>query len=153
MCPHMHVCIIIIIMINLSFLYIPQKKQTNKKSPGWNFMLDSVGTILVPATLCPRWNLNLPSEREAWETEPEREQCLKLSFHCLRKRAAPVCIHRLGFEPQGKQMCVTTFTLSELVYKGSKIVSTWPGGSSEVFNQKKETVTNECTTWQSLKIP
>lgn len=50
----MHVCIIIIIMINLSFLYIPQKKQTNKKSPGWNFMLDSVGTILVPATLCPR---------------------------------------------------------------------------------------------------
>lgn len=67
----------------------------------------------------------------------EREQCLKWRLHCFRKRAAPVRIQRLGFEPQGKQMCATTFSLSELVYNGSEIVSAGPGGSAELFSQKR----------------
>lgn len=42
---------------------------------------------------------------------------------CLRKSAAPVWIHWLGFGPHGRQMCVTTFSRSALVYRGSQMLS------------------------------
>lgn len=48
---------------------------------------------------------------------------LSLCYCCLRKRAAPVWIHGLGFAPQGSETCVTTFVLSELLYRGSQMFS------------------------------
>lgn len=57
---------------------------------------------------------------------------------CLRKKAAPVWIHWLGLAPHGRQMCVTTFSLSEVVYSGSQIVSSEaPRSAADFWDQAR----------------
>lgn len=57
---------------------------------------------------------------------------------CLRKSAAPVWIHWLGLAPQGRQMCVTTFSLSALVYTGSQMLSSDPVTPAAEFCKAKK---------------
>lgn len=62
------------------------------------------------------------------------QNLLMMSYHrCLRKRAAPVCIHWLGLLLQGTLMCVTTFTLSEPQYRGNQMLSSEAAWSAEEF--------------------
>lgn len=94
---------------------------------------------------------SLISSRDLLQTPSIRPDLLVRKVHCcLRKRAAPVCIQRLGLEPQGKQMCVTSFSLSELVYNGSRIESTEREDSAEFLDHNK-TIINTCTTTRCFK--
>lgn len=70
---------------------------------------------------------------------------MTLPHCCLRKRAAPAWIHWLGLAPQGRQMCVTTFTLSELVYSGSQMLSSDAVASAaELYSRRYKSQMNTC---------